>query len=97
MSVGKPYKLVRAINVDHVPAWSGTEVHIEVKARNMHNQVRSIVGTLERVGAGRWTPEQVQRALEAKINGMWTCGARKGLHLMSVIYEDMALSHHVRG
>lgn len=32
----------------------------------LHNQVRSIAGTLERVGAGRWTPLDVKSALEAK-------------------------------
>ncbi|MCI5047955.1 MAG: tRNA pseudouridine(38-40) synthase TruA [Aquisalinus sp.] len=32
----------------------------------LHNQVRSFVGTLERVGAGRWAPERVRIALEAR-------------------------------
>ena len=32
----------------------------------LHRQVRSIVGTLERVGSGAWTPDQVGEALQAR-------------------------------
>jgi tRNA pseudouridine38-40 synthase len=32
----------------------------------LHNQVRSIVGTLERVGAGAWTAADVAAALAAR-------------------------------
>ena len=84
-----PIKTIDVINIARVPAWSGTEVHIEVKARSfMHNQVRSIVGTLERVGAGRWAPEQVRQALAQR--DRTACGPvapAKGLHLMSVRYD----------
>ncbi len=31
-----------------------------------HNQVRSMVGTLKRVGEGRWTAEDVKAALDVK-------------------------------
>jgi tRNA pseudouridine38-40 synthase len=42
------------------------EYHFALRARSfLHNQVRSIVGTLERVGAGGWKPQQVQDALLA--------------------------------
>ena len=42
-------------------------VTFHVRARSfLHNQVRSFVGTLERVGAGTWTPEDVRTALLTK-------------------------------
>jgi len=45
----------------------GIEYQFEVEARSfLHNQVRSFVGTLERVGAGTWSPEDVKDALEAR-------------------------------
>ena len=38
-----------------------------LRARSfLHNQVRSIVGTLERVGAGAWAPADVAAALAAR-------------------------------
>jgi len=44
----------------------GQEIRFHVKARSfLHNQVRSLVGTLERVGAGAWPPERVAEALAA--------------------------------
>ena len=44
----------------------GNEIRIWFGARSfLHNQVRSFVGTLERVGAGKWTPEGVRDALVA--------------------------------
>ena len=53
----------------------------------LHNQVRGIVGTLERVGAGAWTPEDVRTALEAKDRA--ACGPvspPQGLYLVGVAY-----------
>jgi tRNA pseudouridine38-40 synthase len=42
------------------------EVVIEASARSfLHNQVRSIVGTLKLVGEGKWTRRDVERALKA--------------------------------
>jgi len=42
-------------------------ITFHVRARSfLHNQVRSFVGTLERVGAGAWTPDDVRKALAAK-------------------------------
>ena len=46
---------------------AGDEVHVVAEARSfLHNQVRILVGTLERVGAGRWSVNDVCRALEAR-------------------------------
>ncbi len=45
----------------------------DLRARSfLHNQVRSIVGSLERVGAGAWPPGQVAIALAARDRG--ACG-----------------------
>ena len=46
---------------------SGEEIHVCARARSfLHHQVRNMVGTLEWVGAGRWTVEDVARALAAR-------------------------------
>lgn len=45
----------------------GTEFRFTLAARSfLHNQVRSMVGTLARVGAGAWTVDDVARALAAR-------------------------------
>ena len=68
----------------------GEEVHLHVAARSfLHNQVRSFAGTLERVGAGAWRPEDVTAALEAR--DRTACGPVApacGLYLMSVGYAQ---------
>ena len=64
------------------------EIRFTLRARSfLHNQVRSIVGTLERVGAGSWQPEDVKAALDAKDRA--TCGPvcpPDGLYLSGVGY-----------
>ena len=45
----------------------GDEIVIFAAARSfLHHQVRNMVGTLEMVGAGKWPPERVGRALAAR-------------------------------
>nr|WP_255696948.1 tRNA pseudouridine(38-40) synthase TruA [Sandaracinobacteroides sayramensis] len=45
----------------------GTEVVIHAAARSfLHHQVRSMTGALVLVGEGRWRPEEVKMALEAR-------------------------------
>ena len=52
------------IHAQQVPG--GVEYHFSLRARSfLHNQVRSIVGTLERVGAGSWQADDVRHALLA--------------------------------
>lgn len=67
-------------------------IEIEVEARSfLHNQVRSIVGTLERVGAGAWTPERLAEALAAADRSR--CGPvapAHGLYLAEVAYPEAA-------
>ena len=66
----------------------GENIFIEASARSfLHNQVRSLVGTLKLVGDGKWTARDVADALEAKDRSR--CGPvapPDGLYLMRVDY-----------
>ncbi|HST93160.1 MAG TPA: tRNA pseudouridine synthase A, partial [Microvirga sp.] len=66
----------------------GDEIRIHASARSfLHHQVRSMVGTLERVGAGRWAVEDVRAALDARDRKR--CGPMApsaGLYLIGVDY-----------
>ena len=68
----------------------GDEVHCKLDARSfLHNQVRSLVGSIERVGAGRWAIERPREALDAK--DRTRCGPvapPDGLYLTQVDYRD---------
>ncbi|MGM0586138.1 MAG: tRNA pseudouridine(38-40) synthase TruA [Pseudomonadota bacterium] len=68
----------------------GALLEVRLRARSfLHNQVRSIVGTLEKVGTGRWAPERVGEALAARDRA--ACGPvapPDGLYLTRVIYPD---------
>ena len=72
----------------------GQEIRFHVKARSfLHNQVRSLVGTLERVGAGAWPPERVAEALAARNRA--ACGPvcpPDGLYLEHVRYDEDVFS-----
>jgi len=67
---------------------AGDEIHIEAQARSfLHNQVRSMVGSLKLVGEGKWRPRDMARALEAKDRS--ACGPvapPEGLYLVRVDY-----------
>jgi tRNA pseudouridine38-40 synthase len=79
-----PVKTLDELTVDR----DGDEITIRVRARSfLHNQVRSFVGTLERVGAGAWAPADVKAALEARDRA--ACGPvapPDGLYLAEVRY-----------
>jgi len=85
-----PVKTLDALRIDIHPRPHGTEYHFHVRARSfLHNQVRSFVGTLERVGAGAWRPEDVKAALDARDRA--ACGPVSppmGLYLAGVGYPD---------
>ena len=85
-----PLKTLDALEITEVAGRSGPELEFRLRARSfLHNQVRSIVGTLERVGAGSWAPEDVKHALEAKDRA--ACGPvcpPQGLYLAGVTYPD---------
>jgi tRNA pseudouridine38-40 synthase len=67
---------------------AGDEIVIEASARSfLHNQVRSMVGSLKLVGEGKWTREDLAAALEAKDRA--ACGPvapAQGLYLVQVDY-----------
>ncbi|WP_417604093.1 tRNA pseudouridine(38-40) synthase TruA [Primorskyibacter flagellatus] len=85
-----PMKTLDRLDIHKVDTFAGPEVHFDVRARSfLHNQVRSIVGTLERAGAGKWSPDDVSAALEARERA--ACGPvspPEGLYLMGVGYPD---------
>jgi tRNA pseudouridine38-40 synthase len=69
---------------------SGDLVEIAASARSfLHNQVRSMVGSLKLVGEGKWQPEDVMRALAARDRA--ACGSvapAHGLYLRRVDYGE---------
>ncbi|MEL6958582.1 MAG: tRNA pseudouridine(38-40) synthase TruA [Pseudomonadota bacterium] len=84
-----PLRTLDALTVTQVERYDGAaEYQFDVRARSfLHNQVRSFVGTLERVGAGAWTPDDVTSALEARDRA--ACGPvcpPHGLYLAGVGY-----------
>ena len=84
-----PVKTLDAVDITRIDGTSGPEFQIRLRARSfLHNQVRSIVGTLERVGGGKWRPEDVKDALEARDRSR--CGPvapPDGLYLTQVGYD----------
>ena len=85
-----PVKTLDEIRIEEHSGLSGPEIRFYLRARSfLHNQVRSIVGTLERVGAGAWAPKDVQTALLAQDRA--ACGPvcpPQGLYLAGVGYAD---------
>lgn len=85
-----PVKTLDEITVTARPLVHGTEVALTFRARSfLHNQVRSLVGTLERVGCGAWTAQDVADALEARNRA--ACGPvapPQGLYLTGVGYPE---------
>ncbi|WP_375281203.1 tRNA pseudouridine(38-40) synthase TruA [Pseudooctadecabacter sp.] len=86
-----PLRTLDELRVETVARRDGAqEVNFHVRARSfLHNQVRSFVGTLERVGAGAWSPDDVAAALEARDRA--ACGPvcpPHGLYLAGVTYSE---------
>lgn len=83
-----PVKTLDELRVEEIKRPNEVEYRFHVRARSfLHNQVRSFVGTLERVGAGAWDPDDVRAALEAKSRA--ACGPvcpPEGLYLAGVTY-----------
>jgi tRNA pseudouridine38-40 synthase len=79
-----PEKTLDRLDVSRV----GEEVHITAVARSfLHNQVRSMVGSLALVGDGKWRADDLWRALQARDRA--ACGPvapPDGLYLMRVDY-----------
>ena len=85
-----PVKSIDTIAVREVDE----EIHLTCSAISfMHNQIRSFAGTLERVGAGRWTIENVAEALAAKDRA--ACGRVAppyGLYFVKADYDEEAFA-----
>ena len=85
-----PVKTMDEITFTAHPYPGGLEIQARLRARSfLHNQVRSIIGTLERVGAGAWAPDRVADALAAKDRA--ACGPvapPDGLYLTGVTYPE---------
>ncbi|NTF40743.1 tRNA pseudouridine(38-40) synthase TruA [Rhizobium rhizogenes] len=71
---------------------SGELIEIRATAQSfLHNQIRSFAGTLKLAGEGKWTPDDVRAALEARDRK--ACGPvapPDGLYFMQVDYPDDA-------
>ncbi len=85
-----PIKTIDSIEINEREVPNGLEYEFLVKAPSfLHNQIRSFVGTLERVGAGRWSPLKVKTILEKCSRS--SCGpvcSPSGLYLTNVIYTE---------
>jgi tRNA pseudouridine38-40 synthase len=58
-----PMKTLDVLDVTRM----GEEIRIVAEARSfLHHQVRNMVGTLKLVGEGKWSPDDMSRALAAK-------------------------------
>ena len=59
-----PIRTLERLDVATAPA---EEIHIQAMAQSfLHNQIRSLAGTLKLVGEGRWSAEDVVAALDAR-------------------------------
>ncbi|WP_308910960.1 tRNA pseudouridine(38-40) synthase TruA [Pseudokordiimonas caeni] len=66
----------------------GEEIHMLAGARSfLHHQIRSMIGTLELVGCGKWTADDVTAALEARDRSALGLNAPPdGLYFLRVDY-----------
>ncbi len=81
-----PVKTLDVLDV----ARAGDEIRVSARARSfLHHQVRNMVGTLELVGAGKWTADDVAAALTAcdRASGGPTAPP-DGLYLVEVGYPS---------
>lgn len=71
---------------------AGPEIRVEAAARSfLHHQVRNLVGTLALVGEGKWSPDDVTRALQARDRRAGGPTAPpEGLYLTAVTYDQEA-------
>jgi tRNA pseudouridine38-40 synthase len=83
-----PVKTLDEASVTVEDTFHGPEIRLRFRARSfLHNQVRSFVGSLERVGAGRWNPADLAEALAARDRSRCAPGAPPdGLYLTGVSY-----------
>ena len=83
-----PIKTINDIRFNLQKKEDGEIIDVELKARSfLHNQVRSIIGSLIKVGIGNWEPCKIKKILLAKDRKV--CGpvvSPHGLYLNKIIY-----------
>ncbi len=83
-----PVKTLNEINFKINKLENGKIIDIELKAKSfLHNQVRSIIGSLINVGNGKWPPSKIKDILNSK--DRCRCGpvvSPHGLYLNNVVY-----------
>ncbi len=79
-----PVKTLDLLTVKEV----GGEIHLRATARSfLHHQVRSMTGCLALVGLGRWKPDDIRVALEARDrNALGLNAPPHGLYFVKAIY-----------
>jgi tRNA pseudouridine38-40 synthase len=84
-----PVRTLDALEVARLDTRDGLEIQVTARARSfLHNQVRSLVGSLVEVGRGAWPPARLAEALAARDRA--ACGPvapPEGLHLTHVRYD----------
>ena len=92
-----PVRTLDRLFVAQIPRPNGQEFQFHLAARSfLHNQVRSIVGTLERVGMGALTPQDVGTALAARDrNACGPVAPPEGLYLVGVGYPFDPFAPHL--
>jgi tRNA pseudouridine38-40 synthase len=75
-------------------AAAGAEIHVEAAARSfLHHQVRSMVGALVLVGEGKWAPDRVKAALEARDRAALGLNAPPdGLWFAAAQYDNLSVN-----
>ena len=89
-----PIKTIDQIKIFETISKIGSTIEVQLEARSfLHNQVRSIVGTLEKVGSKVWPPERVESALASRNRS--ECGPvapPSGLYLTHIDYPRNVFS-----
>jgi tRNA pseudouridine38-40 synthase len=84
-----PVRTLDTLDVTPHDGPEGPEIHVTTRARSfLHNQVRSMVGSLVEVGRGAWAPERMAQALASRNRA--ACGPvapPDGLHFTHVRYD----------
>ena len=83
-----PIKTIDSIEISQHEIPNGIEYQFLFKAPSfLHNQIRSFVGSLERGGAGKWSPQKIKTILEKCSRS--SCGpvcSPSGLYLTNIVY-----------
>ncbi len=79
-----PIRTLERLDVSRV----GDEIHVYTSARSfLHRQVRSMVGSLEHVGSGKWRARDLREALDSRDRARCgTVAPADGLYLIGVDY-----------